>query len=104
MRTPANIFQHPIHPMLVAFPIGLWNFSLAGDLIRIAGARVVHRRVSTAHDGADLYGDQSHYRRTVRGQQFVPRKRPGSMDAGFRQCSSPENRIARGIVTGTMKR
>jgi uncharacterized membrane protein len=38
MRTPASIFQHPIHPMLVVFPIGLWIFSLACDLIRIAGA------------------------------------------------------------------
>lgn len=37
MRTPASIFQHPIHPMLVAFPIGLWIFSLICDLIRVAG-------------------------------------------------------------------
>ena len=28
MRTPANIAKHPIHPMLVAIPIGLWIFSL----------------------------------------------------------------------------
>lgn len=33
MRTPANIAKHPIHPMLVAIPIGLWIFSLACDLI-----------------------------------------------------------------------
>src|SRR4249919_1370636 len=37
MRTPASIFKHPIHPMLVVFPIGLWIFSLACDLIRVAG-------------------------------------------------------------------
>lgn len=37
MRTPASIFQHPIHPMLVVFPIGLWIFSLICDLIRVAG-------------------------------------------------------------------
>ena len=37
MRTPASIFKHPIHPMLVVFPIGLWIFSLACDLIRAAG-------------------------------------------------------------------
>ena len=37
MRTPASIFQHPIHPMLIVFPIGLWIFSLACDLIRLAG-------------------------------------------------------------------
>ncbi|MGQ0547706.1 MAG: DUF2231 domain-containing protein [Betaproteobacteria bacterium] len=38
MRTPANIAKHPIHPMLVAIPIGLWLFSLACDLIHLAGA------------------------------------------------------------------
>ena len=29
MRTPASIFKHPIHPMLIVFPIGLWIFSLS---------------------------------------------------------------------------
>ena len=38
MRTPASICKHPIHPMLVVFPIGLWIFSLACDLMRLAGA------------------------------------------------------------------
>jgi len=38
MRTPATIFNHPIHPMLIVFPIDLWIFSLACDLIRLAGA------------------------------------------------------------------
>ena len=38
MRTPASILKHPIHPMLIVFPIGLWIFSLACDLIRLAGA------------------------------------------------------------------
>lgn len=33
MKTPASIAKHPIHPMLVNFPIGLWVFSLACDLI-----------------------------------------------------------------------
>jgi len=33
MRTPANIKGHPIHPMLVTIPIGLWVFSLVSDLI-----------------------------------------------------------------------
>lgn len=37
MRTPANIAKHPIHPMLVAIPIGLWIFSLACDVIRVMG-------------------------------------------------------------------
>lgn len=38
MRTPASIFKHPIHPMLIVFPIGLWIFSLVCDLLRLAGA------------------------------------------------------------------
>jgi uncharacterized membrane protein len=33
MRTPANIKGHPIHPMLVTVPIGLWVFSFVADLI-----------------------------------------------------------------------
>lgn len=33
MQGPASIAKHPIHPMLVVFPIGLWIFSLACDLI-----------------------------------------------------------------------
>lgn len=37
MRSPASIFDHPIHPMLIVFPIGLWIFSFACDLIRLAG-------------------------------------------------------------------
>src|SRR2546423_1237609 len=38
MRTPANIAKHPIHPMLVAIPIGLWVFSLVCDLVHLGGA------------------------------------------------------------------
>ena len=37
MRTPASIAGHPIHPMLVTIPIGLWVFSLVCDLIRVSG-------------------------------------------------------------------
>ena len=38
MRTRARICKHPIHPMLVVFAIGLWIFSLACDVICLAGA------------------------------------------------------------------
>ena len=37
MRTPANIAKHPLHPMLVAVPIGLWLFSLVCDLVHRFG-------------------------------------------------------------------
>jgi uncharacterized membrane protein len=33
MHTPASFRGHPIHPMLVVFPIGLWVFSLIADLV-----------------------------------------------------------------------
>jgi uncharacterized membrane protein len=38
MKTPASIAGHPIHPMLVAIPIGLWIFSLVSDLVQLFGA------------------------------------------------------------------
>ncbi|NUO89167.1 MAG: DUF2231 domain-containing protein [Cupriavidus sp.] len=37
MLTPASIAKHPIHPMLITIPIGLWIFSFACDLIRYFG-------------------------------------------------------------------
>ena len=38
MRTPASIAGHPIHPMLVPIPIGLWIFSLVCDLVHEGGS------------------------------------------------------------------
>jgi len=38
MRTPASIAGHPIHPMLITVPIGLWVFSFACDLIFAIGS------------------------------------------------------------------
>ena len=37
MKTPASISGHPVHPMLVVFPIGLWVSSLVSDLIFLFG-------------------------------------------------------------------
>ena len=33
MASPASIGGHPVHPMLIPFPIALWFFSLIADLI-----------------------------------------------------------------------
>lgn len=33
MASPASIGKHPIHAMLIPFPIALWVFSLVADLI-----------------------------------------------------------------------
>jgi uncharacterized membrane protein len=40
MRTPASIAKHPIHPMLVPIPIGLWIFSFVCDLAFVLGKGV----------------------------------------------------------------
>lgn len=40
MSTPATIAKHPIHPMLVVFPIGLWVFSLISDFIFLLGGNL----------------------------------------------------------------
>jgi uncharacterized membrane protein len=33
MASPASIGGHPIHPMLIPFPIALWAFSLIADVV-----------------------------------------------------------------------
>jgi uncharacterized membrane protein len=37
MRSRAQIGNHPIHPMLVPLPIGLWVFSLVCDVVYAMG-------------------------------------------------------------------
>jgi len=37
MSTPASIARHPIHPILVGLPIGLWTFSVIADVIYALG-------------------------------------------------------------------
>ena len=39
MNTPASVRDHPIHPMLIVFPIALWIFSLVCDIIYHAGSQ-----------------------------------------------------------------
>lgn len=38
MSSPASIARHPIHPMLIVFPIGLWVFSFVCDLVYYFGS------------------------------------------------------------------
>ena len=35
MKSSASIAGHPLHPILVAFPIGLWTFAFVADLIHL---------------------------------------------------------------------
>lgn len=46
MRTPASIAGHPIHPMLVPLPIGLWVFSLVCDIAAFTGGDAPWRTVA----------------------------------------------------------
>jgi uncharacterized membrane protein len=58
MRTPATIKHHPLHPLLVTFPIGLWIFSLAADVIRFAnwGPPEVWREIAFYSMAAGIAG------------------------------------------------
>ncbi len=47
MSSPASIAKHPIHPMLVVFPLGLLNFSLDADLIHLANRDPAWKEVAT---------------------------------------------------------
>ena len=38
MRTPASVAGHPVHPLLIVFPVGLFIFSLLCDLIALLSA------------------------------------------------------------------
>jgi uncharacterized membrane protein len=46
MASPASVARHPIHPMLVVFPIGLWVFSLVSDLVYAFGGAAVWNDVA----------------------------------------------------------
>ena len=37
MASPASVLKHPIHPMLIPFPIALWIFSFVCDVIYALG-------------------------------------------------------------------
>jgi len=37
MSSPASIMGHPIHPMLIPFPMALWVFSLIADVVFLLG-------------------------------------------------------------------
>jgi len=43
MASPASIGGHPIHPMIIPFPIGLWVFSLIADVIYLCRGNPVWR-------------------------------------------------------------
>lgn len=57
MSTPASVAEHPIHPILVAFPIGLWVFSVVADLFfQFGRGRAVWQEVAFYTLGGGLVG------------------------------------------------
>jgi uncharacterized membrane protein len=56
MASPASIKKHPVHPMLVALPIGLWGFALVCDVVRSVGGSTVWQTVATYCIGAGIVG------------------------------------------------
>ena len=56
MASPASIKKHPIHPMLVAFPIGLWAFALVCDVIRATSGNDVWQTVAIYCIAAGIVG------------------------------------------------
>ena len=43
MASPASIGGHPVHPMIIPFPIALWVFSLVADVIYLWRGNLVWR-------------------------------------------------------------
>ena len=56
MPTPASIRKHPIHPMLVGIPIGLWVFAVVADLVHMGGGSPVWKDVAWYCIGAGVVG------------------------------------------------
>jgi uncharacterized membrane protein len=46
MGTPASFKNHPLHPILVSIPIGLWTFAFVCDLIHAFGGSTLWSTVS----------------------------------------------------------
>ena len=56
MASPASIKKHPVHPMLVGVPIGLWVFALVCDMARAATDNIVWQTVATYCIAAGIVG------------------------------------------------
>jgi len=47
MSSPASVKKHPIHPMLVGLPIGLWVFAVVCDIAHAANGNAAWQTVAT---------------------------------------------------------
>jgi uncharacterized membrane protein len=46
MSSPASIKKHPVHPMLVGVPIGLWVFALVCDVVHVVSHSAIWHTVA----------------------------------------------------------
>jgi len=56
MSTRASIYHHPIHPMLIVFPLGLWIFAFVCYAIYLLSEVPVWRVVSLYAMGGGIVG------------------------------------------------
>ncbi len=56
MSTRASIYHHPIHPMLIVFPLGLWIFAFVCYVIYLLSEVPVWRVVSLYAMGGGIVG------------------------------------------------
>ena len=47
ISSSASIKGHPVHPMLVGFPIGLWVFALVCDVVHAVSGSAIWQTVAT---------------------------------------------------------
>jgi len=56
MPTPASIRKHPIHPMLVGIPIGLWAFAVVADVVHMVRGGPAWKEVARYCIGGGIVG------------------------------------------------
>jgi uncharacterized membrane protein len=56
MLTPARIRNHPVHPMLVVFPIGLWVFAFVCDIVYVTWGSAVWKDAAFLAIGGGIIG------------------------------------------------
>lgn len=56
MSTRASVHRHPIHPMLIVFPLGLWVFAVVCYLIYLLSSVPVWRTVALYSMGGGIIG------------------------------------------------
>src|SRR5688500_20368537 len=54
--TPARVGKHPIHPMLVVLPLGLWIAALAFDIVQALGGGPIWRTLAFWNIAAGIIG------------------------------------------------